>query len=174
MKNIVIAASLLFFIGFQSCKEAETTNPNQDPANDGIVGVWNFVRADQDNGVITTDGIQYATYYSRSSDPQGTYKMFEDGTFESNTGYVNTLTMDLFGNPFESISTIPLTKITGTYEYDESTQELHITNNGFSGVYEILEFTDTKLLMKTSIKKTETQGMSTSVTTADVTLELAR
>ena len=174
MKNLTLIFSLFLLIGLQACQKEETPDVDQDPANNGIEGVWDLVRADQDNGLIVTDGQQAATYYSRSSNPKGSYKIYSDGTFKSETGYTNNLFMDIFGTVFEQIQTIPLTKVNGSYTFDSNTMKFTVTNNNQTTVYDVEELTDNKLLMTTSIYQSKMQNGSTSITTALLTVELER
>ena len=85
-KSIFLLLISAFFIG---CSDDSTTPEptGNNTSSDGVVGVWNFVSMEQDNGVIKINGNVFSTFTAKSSNEQGTFEFKADGTTTSSVAY---------------------------------------------------------------------------------------
>lgn len=176
MKNLTLICAAFLFIGLNACKKDDVTPTPEEKEliNDGIYGGWTVDSILQKNGLIRVDGLEYATYHTVSSNMNGTYSLYTDNTFKSDVGYTQTTFYNIFGVEMEQSNKVPQTKTDGTFSYNENTMRIEFTNNGNTSVADIIELTDSTCVWMTKIQKSETDGQSVSVTTADVYVMTSR
>jgi hypothetical protein len=177
MKKILFIS--VAFLIFSSCKDDTTPTVNNKTGQTNILleGIWNLADVKQQNGKMSTDGQSIATFTAQSSNETGTVEFKSDGTFKSSVGYTSTMTMVITGFPEQEIeSIIPPTVTTGTWTYDDSANEVSMTNIGDSTVLtaSVLELTSTKFVYLYPVYQTETQDGVKSETWVDVVTTFTR
>jgi prenyltransferase beta subunit len=173
MNKYILTLITVSLIAFQSCKEAETTEPDNEKVS--IEGVWNFDGMDMKNGVISIDNTPFATFNSTSSNEQGTFDFGANGKVTSNIAYTNTTVSTFLGQSETETEDIPMTSSTQDYTYDEANGIITIVDPDEGNMaYTITELTSSKLVMKYAFSYEEDDQGTLFGMEADLLLELSR
>jgi heat shock protein HslJ len=79
MKKVLLVLTAFAFL--TGCSdETPTPTTTTGTTTGSIEGIWNFTNIDQENGKVTWDGVEVATYTATSSDEVGTFEFKSDGT----------------------------------------------------------------------------------------------
>lgn len=176
MKRTFIILAVLSIITFQSCSDdSSTPTPSDSTTTSGdFVGRWTFERADQKNGEIKLDGILFSTYHSESSAEFGFWDLAADGSYNSEIGYHNTMTMTTAGVEQVTETDIPAFISNGTYTHDKAKNTITVNTGVDKGTYTIQTLTANKMILTLPFTRSVSQGGSTSVTTSTLEMEFSK
>lgn len=153
MRKLILLASFLFIL-FTSCTKKKEIN------NTSLIGVWNFSKLVQTNGIVKVDGLQVEIYTATTANPVGTITFKTDGTYSTNLGYDYILTTGT--PPSTTTNTIPYPQFptAGTYTYDVATNKLSLNDGAFESTNDLIALTTSNLEMRAFVSTSQDLGGS--------------
>ncbi len=170
MKSIVyiLFATLLF----SSCKEVIVEDPKAnngtETIEDWLPGSWSLKAISQENGVIKINGFQTGSFTAVGENVQGTIVFNENPkTFSTTASYTSKMTVTIANQT--STQSIPINGTdNGSWDIDDNDDILITGSNNTEQLYEVIEASSSKIIVKFKLLISETANGFTTETTADV------